>query len=139
MKKEKSCGCIVINDEKQFLLIKQSPGNYWGFPKGHMEKGEDEKTTALRELKEETNIDAKILYDKRFVIEYFVKERKTDKIVVYFIAKALNDDIVIDPNEVNGYGWFSKEDALEKITYDDIEALFIRVLKYLEMKENDEI
>ena len=55
MKKEKSCGCIVI-DGDQVLLIKNNYGR-WTLPKGHMEKGETEQETAIREVKEETNLD----------------------------------------------------------------------------------
>ena len=33
---EKSCGCIIIKNNK-VLLIKQTKG-HWGFPKGHVEK-----------------------------------------------------------------------------------------------------
>ena len=40
-KKEKSCGCIIIENDK-VLLIQQVKG-HWGFPKGHMEKGETEQ------------------------------------------------------------------------------------------------
>ena len=51
--KEKSCGCIII-ENKKVLLVQQKKGR-WGFPKGHVENNETEKETALREVKEETN------------------------------------------------------------------------------------
>jgi len=57
MKKEKSCGCVVIKDRK-ILVIYQIDG-FWGFPKGHVEKNETELQTAIREIKEETNLDVK--------------------------------------------------------------------------------
>ena len=41
-------------------MVKQLLG-HWGFPKGHIEKDETEYETALREVKEETNIDARII------------------------------------------------------------------------------
>ena len=58
MKKEKSCGCIIIKDD-EVLLIKHNKG-HWDFPKGHMEEGETEKQTAVREVKEETHMDVYI-------------------------------------------------------------------------------
>ena len=64
MKFEKSCGCIVLNNE-QVLLVKHNKG-HWDFPKGHVEEGETEKQTALREVKEETNIDVQIISDKKW-------------------------------------------------------------------------
>ena len=52
----KSCGFIVYkaeNNENFYLIIKSHNGDV-GFPKGHMEPGENELQTAIRELKEET-------------------------------------------------------------------------------------
>lgn len=53
---EISCGAVVftkINGEIKYLLIQNLEGIY-GFPKGHVEKEEKEKETALREIYEET-------------------------------------------------------------------------------------
>ncbi len=56
MKYEKSCGTIIFNQDNLVLLIADLDGN-WGFPKGHVKEGESEEETALRETKEETNLD----------------------------------------------------------------------------------
>ena len=50
---EKSAGAVVFHRGKQteYLLLLST---YWGFPKGRIEPGEDERTAALREIKEET-------------------------------------------------------------------------------------
>ena len=45
MNYEKSCGAIIIDDDK-VLLIKQGNGD-WGFPKGHMIDGESEFAEGL--------------------------------------------------------------------------------------------
>ena len=42
VKREKSCGAIIFNNDKQnprVLLIKNINGQYWSFPKGHVENG----------------------------------------------------------------------------------------------------
>jgi 8-oxo-dGTP pyrophosphatase MutT (NUDIX family) len=62
-KYELSCGAIIfkIHEKKpQYLLVKYP--RYWGFPKGHVEPGEDEEKTAFRETFEEVG-----LTDLRFV------------------------------------------------------------------------
>ena len=59
MKSEKSCGAIVLspdNTNRKVLLIKHENGGHWAFPKGHVEEGETEVETALREIKEETGL-----------------------------------------------------------------------------------
>ena len=63
-KREKACGCIIIDDGK-VLLVQQHQG-FWGFPKGHVENGETEIQTAIREVKEETNIDVIPDENKRY-------------------------------------------------------------------------
>ena len=59
MKYEKSCGAVIFDGDK-VLVIQQVKG-HWGFPKGHVENGETEIETALREIKEETNLDVEII------------------------------------------------------------------------------
>ena len=60
MIREKSCGALVYRkkqDKVELLLIKHRNGGHWSFPKGHVESGENEYQTALREIKEETGLD----------------------------------------------------------------------------------
>lgn len=123
---EKSCGCIIIENEK-VLLIQQTKG-HWGFPKGHMEKNETEIETAIREVKEETNLDVDIYPNKRYVMEY-VTDKGNPKQVVFYIAKKVGGEIKPQENEVNNIEWLNFKDALEKITYDNTKELFQKVLK----------
>ncbi|HEX5972405.1 MAG TPA: NUDIX domain-containing protein [Gemmatimonadaceae bacterium] len=56
--RETSAGGIVFRLEEGtplFLLIRDSYGN-WGFPKGHVERGEGAEDAALREVREETGL-----------------------------------------------------------------------------------
>ena len=56
---DKSCGVVLFNSGKVLLLRHSSissRGGHWDFPKGHIEDGESEIQTALRELEEETGI-----------------------------------------------------------------------------------
>jgi len=55
MAKEFSAGMIVYNPKiKKYLVLEYE--SHWGFVKGGIEKGENEKETAIRELEEETGI-----------------------------------------------------------------------------------
>ncbi len=47
-------GGLVSNRRGDYLLI--SRNGYWDLPKGHQEEGEDIRTTALREVREETGV-----------------------------------------------------------------------------------
>lgn len=94
MQHEKSCGAIVYrksHGNTEILLIKHINSGHWSFPKGHMENGETEIETAIREIKEETSVNVMIDPTFRETVSYFPK-RDTQKTVVYFIARAKNYD-----------------------------------------------
>ena len=79
---EKSAGAIIFRKENNnffYLLLHypssaKAPKEYWDFPKGHIEKGEDEIKTVKREVEEETGLkDIKIIEGFREWIKYFFK------------------------------------------------------------------
>ena len=123
--KEKSCGCIII-EENKVLLIKQTRGN-WGFPKGHVEDNETERETAIREVKEETNIDVKIQGNNAYREEYITDKGKL-KEVVYFIAKKIGGEIKPQEQEVSKIEWVDINEAKDRITYTNTKELFEKIL-----------
>lgn len=129
LRKEKSCGCIVI-DEGKVLLIKQTKG-HWGLPKGHVEENETEEETALREVKEETNYDVEIIGDHRFV-ERYITDTKIDKEVVYFIAKKVGGEAEKQEAEVTDIKWCSFDEAIDTVTFDNLKELLRNAFKALE-------
>ena len=132
MKQEKSCGCIIINDKNEVLLIHHNAG-HWDFPKGHVEYGETEMETAIREVKEETNIDVKVNEEYRYSTKYSPKEG-TIKEVIYFLARNLSDNKQAQLEEVSEVKWFTMKDAIDKITYDTSRDILIQLKKDLEKK-----
>ncbi|MBQ1496254.1 MAG: NUDIX domain-containing protein [Bacilli bacterium] len=127
MKKEKSCGIIVFDNDK-VLVVKHLDGHY-GFPKGHVENNETEEETAIREVKEETNCDAKIIPGFREVITYSPKQNVI-KDVVYFIGKPISIEIKPQESEISNVKFLSFEDILNVITFSDEKELFIEALNY---------
>ncbi|MDQ0252842.1 ADP-ribose pyrophosphatase YjhB (NUDIX family) [Evansella vedderi] len=51
---------IILNEKNQVLLQKRSDVGLWGIPSGHIEKGETVSEAAIREVKEETNLEIRI-------------------------------------------------------------------------------
>lgn len=51
---------IVFNEKNQVLLQKRIDVGLWGIPSGHIEIGETVSEAAIREMKEETNLDIRI-------------------------------------------------------------------------------
>lgn len=101
----KSCGVIPyrqIGDEKEFLILLQT-NHCWSFPKGHMEAGETETGTALRELLEETGLRARLIPGTRTVSGYDIPPL-TRKQVVFFLGE-VSGEPKIQAGEIEGFRW----------------------------------
>ncbi len=125
MTMEKSCGALVFrrfHGNTELLLIKHANGGHWSFPKGHVEPGETEEETALREIKEETGIDVIIDPSFREVISYSPK-KDTQKDVIYFIARAQNYDYTPQEEEISQIKWVEINRAHTILTYDNDKQL----------------
>ncbi len=122
----KSCGFIVyktVENTNYYLIIKSTNGDI-GFPKGHMEDGETELQTAIRELKEETNVDVEIIEGFRKQIEYPLPKRPdVIKQSVYFLGRAVTDDVICQEGEVINAAFVSYDDAMRTLTFEDTRRL----------------
>ena len=130
---EKSCGAIVFyraKDELEVLLVKNRNGRYWSFPKGHVELGENEKQTAVREIKEETNLDVTIQPGFRETSDYcpFGRVRKR---VVFFLAEAKNRDVRIQESEIDYFIWVPFSKARSMCSYDNDLRVIDKAERYL--------
>ena len=98
--------------------LKNNNGRYWSFPKGHIEDGETEQETAIREIKEETGLDVTLVNNFREISEYcpFGKIRKR---VVFFLARAFTDNVRIQEEEIDSYIWVDLQQARKLCSYDN--------------------
>ncbi len=130
--REKSCGTIIIDNNK-VLIIKQKQG-FYGFVKGHMEENETEIETAIRETKEETNLDVLIYETKRYSVNYKVNN-KINKEVIYYLAKPITKNIKKQESEINEILWVDIDKVIDILTYNNIKNMWKKVLKDI---KNDE-
>ena len=135
---EKSCGIILFNEDKVLLLQHCDTDNtegHWDFPKGHVEKGESETQTALRELAEETGIkNLKLLPGFSHNISYnLIKDEKEISKEVTFFIGVTNETNIILSEEHQDYAWLTYDSAIERLTYNNAkESLVISHEFYLE-------
>ena len=133
MKEEVSAGIILINDNKDFLLLNY-PSKHWDFVKGKMEEGETEHETALRETNEETGItDVEFLHGFKEEIEYYFRADNQDihKKVIFFLGKTKTKDIILSHEHLD-FIWLDFNNALNKITYKNAKNLLKKSKRFLD-------
>lgn len=132
MEREKSCGAVIykeVNNEIYILLLKHRKG-HWSYSKGHVEDNEDESTTALREIKEETNLDVKLDTNFKTKITYRPKPN-TIKDVIYFTATPITNYIKRQKEEIAQIEWYPINKAFDILTYQEDKNVLICLAEYL--------
>ncbi len=132
---EKSCGIITYRekDGERLYLILKYPSGHFDFPKGHVEDGETEHETAIRELLEETGIsDVEMVSGFRTQMDYkyWKDSNPSHKLVIYFLGKTEFEDIKISHEHHDSY-WLNFEAAVEKATFDNAKNLLKEAENFL--------
>ena len=136
---EKSCGAVMFTEEsgeREFILIKNMSGHI-GFPKGHMEFGESERQTAVREMYEETGVKTDIIEGFSEAYNYSVNSfvRKT---AVYFVAPFKKDMIQMDIKEISEYIIVNFEKGMKTLGYSHDRTVLSKANKFIDsLKENE--
>ena len=141
MKHEKSCGVIVFTrtaDGIRYVLA-QSRAGHFGFPKGHVEPGETETETALREVYEEVHLRPTLLEGFREVSEYTVPAVGVRKQVVFFLGCYEAQEIVPQKTELQSAPLVSYEDAMALLEHEDNRRILTKAEAFLREYGKDNI
>ena len=133
-----SGGVIFRRTDKrvEVALISVKGGMVWCLPKGLVEEGENIARTAHREVKEETGLDGKII-KKIDHIEYFYSHKEKEetiryfKIVYFFLMEYTGGDVSEHDKEVDDCRWFSINEAIKKIEYEDERKILKKAKKMI--------
>lgn len=138
MKYEKSCGAVIFRKTRgkyAVLLIKNRFAEFWSFPKGHVEEGENEYQTAIREVKEETGIDIKIENGFRMESVYLIgKKKNTEKKAVYFASLTTRAYVQPQFDEISAFRWFYEDDFPYDCSFENDRLIFDEALKFIKTK-----
>ena len=122
----KGSAVLILDEQDRLLLLKRSmksrwmPGK-WGPPGGRVERGENSKGAAIRETKEETDLDLKIP-DVIHIAKY------SNKMVDFFYAKSYTGQVSID-FEHDDFEWVARADINQYDTVPDLVEKFDWILK----------
>ncbi len=133
MLKEFAAGAVIVRRERGqllYLLIYSRRNSIWGFPKGHLEPGETEKEAALREIQEETGLDAaRLAFLDGFRHEDIYPAASTreatsglpiEKHSVYYLASTREEHIITDNDEISDFRWVEFDAALSLIAFESM-------------------
>ncbi|XP_072751792.1 bis(5'-nucleosyl)-tetraphosphatase [asymmetrical] isoform X3 [Anoplolepis gracilipes] len=134
---QRACGLVIFRrfqDTTQFLLMQTSYGqHHWTPPKGHVDPGESDMETALRETREEAGFtlsDLKIFEDARHEMTY--KVNGMPKIVIYWLAELLDPDKSVRlSNEHQAFEWLSLREACDLAKYAEMQKALSEFDKYI--------
>ncbi len=134
---ESSAGAVVYHEfegKAKFLVIKNRRSMSWGFPKGHIEKGEKKEETALREVYEETGLRVELLPEFERVSKYKI-QNTIEKNVYMFAAAVKEPEVKAQREEVCDYEWLTYEKALQRLKFDNDRKVLFSAYRFLGRNE----
>jgi bis(5'-nucleosidyl)-tetraphosphatase len=121
-REEESAGGIVFRLERgkpRYLLIRDSYRN-WGFPKGHLEDGEEPATAAVREVGEETGLRALLVRGLIDTIDWDFRFRgqAIHKVCHFFLMESRRSRTLPQRAEgITACRWMSFDEAQKRLSY----------------------
>ena len=139
MKNEKSCGAVVFTRDGgriKYVIVETKNGCF-GFPKGHVEKGESEIETAVREILEETGlcVDLKDGFREESFYTFTWGGEEISKHVVYFLAEFSRQSIKVQESELNSVRLMTYEDAIKTLQFADIKGILAKANEFIMRQE----
>ncbi len=102
-------GVVLLKDDK-LLLCRQNNRDFWVLPGGTQEPDEGMADCAVREMKEEANLDVRV--EKLLYIADFLHPKR-HVIDTFFLATYLGGDLVMETTEnLNAINFFPYEEAV---------------------------
>lgn len=134
--REPTAGGIIFrrsgDDGAIEILLIQDAKDRWTIPKGHIEEGETAQQTAKREIGEEVGLfDIEIL---GWLGKIHFRYRRLEKLVlmttqIYLVRAGKDSDNIKNEEWMKDVRWFSFQDALDAIEYEDIGKLMLLAKK----------
>ncbi len=122
----KSCGVLpyrIADGQKEYLIVFEQFSQCWSLPKGHMEAGETEIQTALRELYEETGLTAQLDTTATATVEYPISPIARKQVIFY--PGQVDGTPKTRAGEIECFKWVKAEELKQYLFPDTVDALSI--------------
>ena len=103
-----SVGAIVGNDEGELLLVKRPMSGVWLFPSGWADVGYSAAEVVVKEVREETGIEAQPVQLLGVVDGLRMGFTKFGMYLLLFHCRATGGALTPHPLETDGCGWFAR-------------------------------
>ena len=128
-----SAGGVVVrkkNNQTEVLICERFSENLIALPKGKPNEGEYEAATAIREVREETGINA-IIKNKIKDIFYSFKSPNgiINKKVSFFLMEKIDGEISNHDDEFDKVYWEKCDSALKKLSYQGEKDVLEKAIK----------
>lgn len=137
MTTEVASGAVVYrvqNGQPEYLLLKSATSNFWGFPKGHVEGNEKLDETAIREIREETQLHVRIDTSYHDELKYDMANGNHKEVHLFISEVPADAQVTKQDVEISEYGWFTAAEAVNRLTYDNLKQLMKRAHQYISAK-----
>ncbi len=142
--KEVSAGGVIYRKNSDYLEIALiHVRNRWGLPKGHIEEGERVEEAALREVREETGLEGKLVR-KLGDIRYSYRDKSQEgepvriyKRVFFYLMRYLRGDVRDHDHEVDDVRWFPIAQAMNQLKFATERKMVHRATTLLTSRHNE--
>jgi 8-oxo-dGTP pyrophosphatase MutT (NUDIX family) len=119
---EFSAGGVVVRDGRCVVIVptrRAADGSrVLALPKGHPDAGESAADAALREVREEAGVEARVVEKLGDVRYWYMRDgRRIAKVVGFFLLEYLSGDLEDHDSEVERAEWMPLEQAARELTY----------------------
>ena len=138
----------IVHDN-QVLLIHHKKLNLWLPVGGHIDQNETPDQALQREIKEETNLEIKILNQpdiplvgnirKNLAAPFYVNVHSVgnhDHCCLYYLCQVLNPDQLKINQELKNFSWFSKKDLEQKHIPEDVKHQCLKAFELYNQLES---
>ena len=119
-------GAFIVNKNNELLLQKRSvpaEKDYWCIPGGRVELFETLEQTVIREAKEETGLDVKII-SIMGVCNHIIKEENAHWVAASYLCEIdKGEPRIMEPDKASDMRWFPLDKLPEKLTITTKKAL----------------